>query len=305
MSKSILNSYSSREELYLYNEAKRGKRPLTIHVEDKFDRNFWMRMFAPYAKTMDIRYVWQHEKFTKNKESKSSGKSIVMSMIRDSKICLSQDEIVCVDADYDLLIEDTYTDTINANPYIFTTKWYAVENIICHHTNLEDLFITLSEEDIHLNFKEFLEAEARKYAPMFLLHLVCRQYYNSGEYSMDALTNDIKAIETGTLTVKEALKQHGNYIATMQCYIDELEERIKANGYEREDYYKIMQGHLLKSQIVYPFLKSHLMKDELLSKEEQRLELSLDDFFLFGYSLEYLDVTQEIREKIAARLNLK
>lgn len=308
MSKSISNSYGPREELYFHKEASRGKRPLIIHVEDRPDMIFWRKIFNPYSESLDVRFVSEHSRWNEKEERKTlaKGKSSIMSLIKGGKLVLSENEIACVDADYDLLIEDTYTETINANPYIFTTKWYAIENIICHHTNLEVLYTALSEDEGCPDFKEFLETKAQKYAPLFLLHLLCRQYGLSDEYSMDALTNDIETIETEELTVREALEQHSDYTATMQCNINELETTIKAKGYEREDYYKIMQGHLLKSQIVYPFFKVQLTKDVPQSKEEeQRLEASIDDFFLFGYSLECLDVIQDIRKEVTVVLDLK
>ena len=251
MSKSILNSYGPREELYLYKEAKRGKRPLTIHVEDRPDMIFWRKIFTPYRDSLDIRFVSAHSRWNEKEERETSakGKSSIMKVIKDGNLVLSEGEIACVDADYDLLIEDTYTETIKANSYIFTTKWYAIENIICHHTNLEDLFTALSEDEECHNFKEFLENKAQKYAPLFLLHLSCRQCNLSNEYSMDALTSDIEAIETDALTVREALEQHNEYTSTMQCYINELEKHLKANGYEQEDYYKIIQ--IKKISVVY------------------------------------------------------
>lgn len=304
MSKNISNSYTSRDELLLRPEAKRRKRPLTIHIEDRLDRNFWMKIFAPYAEVLDINYVWQHTRFNGHRETTSSGKTSIILSIRDSKICPSETEIACIDADYDLLIEDDYTQDIKSNPYIFTTEWHSVENIICHHNNIKAMFFALSEQQKCPDFKAFLEAKAQEYSLLFLLHLSSHQF-DENEYPIGALTGDIESIEKDELTVPEVLEQHKKFLTAMQDYLNTLEGEIKVKGYERDDYYKIMQGHLLKSQIVYPFIKALLTNGKTLqAKEEQRLESHIEDFFLFGYSVEHLDITQEIRKTIASVLKL-
>lgn len=303
MSRSISNSYTAREELLLYPEAKRGKRPLTIHIEDRFDRNFWMKILAPYADVLDINYVWQHTRFNGHCETTSNGKSSIMSSIRDSKICLSETEIACIDADYDLLIDDDYTQYIKSNPYIVTTEWHSVENIICHYDNIKALFFALSDQQKCPDFKEFLETKAQEYAPLFLLHLTSHQF-NKDEYSLKHLTDDIESIENGQLTVLEVLKQHKEYIDGMQVCIDEIESNVKAQGYERDSYYKIIQGHLLMSQIARPYI-TKILTTAVPSIDDKRLESYIDDFVSFGFSVEYKDVTTTIREKIALALHLK
>ena len=111
MSTNILNSYSSRDELYFHSEEKRKKRPLTVHVEDRPDVIFWRKIFAPFEESLDISYVPAHSQWSEQKQRTVSagGKSMIMTLIQKGKIALSEDEIACVDAVDDWIIADEYT----------------------------------------------------------------------------------------------------------------------------------------------------------------------------------------------------
>lgn len=305
MSSSIANSYNPREELFLYGESRRAKRPLTIHVEDADDKIFWIKIFESYSNRLDLNFVSQHVRLKPDKNAESCGKSIIMKMIDDAQINLSENEIACVDADYDLIINDTFSKRMK-NQYIVNTKWYAIENIICHPHNLENLFVELSEKKETPDYAEWIKYESLKYAQLFLLHLSSRRLRKKNEYPVASLAKDITSIIDGDLTVQEVLEQHDNYISDYQYDINTLEEELHDLGYQREDYYKIMQGHTLLKQIVTPYMKETISGDtELVETELQRLETNIESFFRRGYTVENLDVTQEIRERITAVLGLK
>ena len=87
--------------------------------------------------------------------------------------------------------------------------------------------------------------------------------------------------------------------------VEALKDDLKSKGYEPKDYYKIMQGHMLVHQIVEPFWDS-LLRNEYLKRNMDLKDLDSDikSFFKREYSVEYLDITQEIRNRIDSTLHL-
>ena len=308
MSKNISNSYTPRDELLLYPESKRGKRPLIIHVEDWLDIIFWRKILAPYEEKVEFQFKSIHSKWNeeKQREASASGVSMIMSLIQEGKLFLSSDEIACVDADYNLLLNEKYSQLVQKNPFIFTTQWYSIENIICHPRNLKIRTINLLQgNNCGIDFQKWLEEKASYYAPLFLLHLTYRQCGQAGDYSKDKLKADIEKIENNIGSVEKTLAKHEEFVSLMSDAVEALKDDLKSKGYEPKDYYKIMQGHMLVHQIVEPFWDS-LLRNEYLKRNMDLKDLDSDikSFFKREYSVEYLDITQEIRNRIDSTLHL-
>lgn len=308
MCKSILNSYTPRDESYFQKETLRAKRRLIVHVEDRPDVIFWRKILAPYEDSLDINFVPAHSQWSEKRQQtvSANGKSMIMSLIKKGGLSLSSDEIACVDADYDLLIGDTYSNILSQQTFVFTTEWYSIENIKCHPHNLRTMSINLLEgDDCEFDFKRWIEEKAKSYARLFLLNLTCRQYSQPEEYALETMSDDIAKIEDKQKSIEDVVEEHKDFLSPMQDAITDLENDLRAKGYAPEDYYKIIQGHMLVNQIVVPFLET-LLHDEYSKRhiDFQNISADIKTFFKREYSVEYLDITDKIRNKMVSTLKL-
>lgn len=307
MSKNILNSSGTFDEQMMYAERKRSKKLLNVHVEDDTDKVFWRRVFSSYEDSLEVHFITQHTyRREDQKETTAKGKCNIMKMIDKHQINLSDTEIACVDADYDLLIDDDYSEQLKTNEYIINTHWHSIENIICHPQNLKHLFLDLSaEDDCPIDYQQWLEDKAECYARLFLLFLTSH-IYDESEYATTKLADDIKDIEEYNKSVADVLDAHKNYLLSMQYCVDELKIKLEQKDYTQKDYYKIMQGHMLFHQIVYPNMVDQLKKYvEKLKTDEKGLEFIISDYFKYSYSVEHLDIIQLIRHDIETALQLQ
>jgi len=131
-------------------------------VESDDDVNFWDDVFKRYAPQLKI---WVNA----NKGEAGDGKTAVLKHIDEA--CPTF--LLCVDSDYDYLLQDKTEQTklINGNDYVFQTYTYSIENYRCYAPSLGDLCLkasALSDVDNKFDFAGFLRDYSRAVYLLFL-----------------------------------------------------------------------------------------------------------------------------------------
>ena len=133
----------------LLNKSKGRKNVVTVYVENESDKPFWKRIFNRHKIKTKI--------YPASRDSLGRGKPAVLK----HKGKVGQYYILCVDSDYDFLLQNSteMSRLINTNPYIFQTYTYSTENYQCFAESLEMVVLdaTLEESAEIFDYISFLQ----------------------------------------------------------------------------------------------------------------------------------------------------
>lgn len=241
--------------------------PIYIYVEDEWDSIFWRQMFAKYEKDYQLSI-----KVYQSAETCERGKSKVMSDVSEGRLVLSSSVLVCIDADYDLIIDNyhpQYTDIIRTSPFVITTQYYSAENVLIDGDRLKTIFYRLTLcEHTSIDFDKILHETARTYYQSFLLLLLSIIAQQSDETASDLTINkynnflsEAQYDESGCLTdeAQEKIKEFENdynYLkdANPDGYT-RLDEELRKLGYDESNCSCMIQGHGWMDYVAIPILQ--------------------------------------------------
>ncbi len=117
------------------------KEVILVYVENEDDVPFWKHIFNKFKLKTLITPSTHETDLTRGKEN------VLSFADRAGKFLL-----LCVDSDYDYLLQDTTKQSrqINQNPYIFQTYTYATENYKCWAESLAQLITEATLQDTSL-----------------------------------------------------------------------------------------------------------------------------------------------------------
>ncbi len=249
----------------------KAKPYLYVYVESEEDVLFWRTFWDSYETYYNIIISpVQIPNRDDDTECAICGKDYSISLAIKGQLSLSPSSFICVDADYDWLIDTyhAYTEFLRNNKYIITTYWYSIENIQCHPINLHRYFYDLTfAPECKYNFEEIMANTSKLYSELLLICLISLtkkdNQYNlvSGE---DSFANDLKAIQfnNGNICqetinfVHEKEKQLQAYKTDNIALYDAIKDKLNKSGFSPENYYLIMQGHAIADGVV-----CHLFSD--------------------------------------------
>lgn len=190
----------------------------------------------------------------------------MMKDVREGRLALGSSILLCLDSDFDLLIDNShvYTELFRKCPYIISTIWYSIENLKCNPSNVRNfLYMVTLADDIDIDIQTKLSFVSELIAPLLLLCLVSLKlkddYYSIGQMSTDL--NLLNFEESGDVTTKSVddinnlVKSHQKYIISNSVHFTEVERLLHSKGFDPNNYWCIMQGHELEEKIIVPFLK--------------------------------------------------
>lgn len=104
---------------------KNSKKRIIVFVESEEDISFWRNVLNEFEKQNIDFQIQTPNKNGKSKAIEKSNELINMSV--------GEYLIVCVDSDYDYLLQNTQKQSqlINQNKFIFQTYSYSIENLLC------------------------------------------------------------------------------------------------------------------------------------------------------------------------------
>lgn len=252
-----------------------------VYVEDDTDIVFWRSILNKYENkySFDISTYIVHSLIKAKRgltKSEFRGKDYMMNDVKSNKLSLGTHKIVCIDADYDLIVNDhhKYTQKMRDNQYVITTYWHSVESFRCAPQNVKlfyELLTLVSRSNINFD-KIFKEVSILIYP--LLQRLLISLERGENEYTISACANDIKKLQfdnTGISLVsqkniKHEIETHEEYIEKHAKIWTKIEKKLSLMGVNAENCYLMIQGHCLEEKIVIPMLE-YVVDKERKNKE--------------------------------------
>lgn len=251
---------------------KNAPKQVNVYVESEEDIAFWRHIF----KTIENSNLQFHIHLPSN-SSLSKGKQKALERTNDiftliPSTCIGEFLIVCIDSDYDYLLDNysKYSALINSSKYIFQTYSYSTENLKCHASNLRNLCVSATLNDKNLiDFEELLKNYSSICYNLFVWNLY---FYNKKDFTTFTLTSfcDIikipevpKIDEFGKTSFENLNKRillklnelEANYPSQIR-EVEEFSKQLKNKGLEIDNCYLFMHGHTIFDNVVLMFLKS-------------------------------------------------
>lgn len=254
--------------------SKGRKEIVQVWVEDYLDVQFWKSFLSKY----NSKYDFKISPYCINGKE-TPGKGVILNHVKDSQ--LGKNLIVCIDSDFDEIIETEYSARIKACKYILTTYYHSIENHFCHSSQIGNVLNQLVlSSDANIDFESILAKISQALSTLFLLSLFFG-WDDSSKYSIRKFNSLIKKLnldldgsisaDTQTAIVEE-YKSCESLIDSND--LNPIKEKLSAMGFAESDYYLLYRGHDL-----YSFVKRNLqsMSENTRHKEIKSIYDSNDD----------------------------
>lgn len=259
-----LRDYLTSPYLHAANKlrATKARRRIVVYVESYNDVAFWKTLLEEFEN--DERYF---QVMLPSRTSLTKGKKMVlMNTLRDT--ALGKDLIACVDSDYDFLLQGA-TETshkVNANPYIFQTYVYAIENYQCNADSLHEVCVQATLNDRHLiDFEAYLRSYSAIVYPLFLWNIFFYRKRDTNSFPMhefNACTTlrdiNLKSPERSLVDLQQQTEQKLNELNRRHpkrvAEVEQLGTELRQLGLTPETTYLYIQGHHLMDNVVMKLL---------------------------------------------------
>lgn len=254
--------------------SKSRRRKIVVYVEGYDDIMFWRTLLDEFE-TEELRF----EVMLPSRTSLQKGKKCAI--MNTLGAGAGENMIVCVDADYDYLLQGTtnISDVICNNPYIFHTYAYAIENFQCYASSLHNVCVMATLNDrIIFDFEKFMEEWSRIVFPLFVWSIWC---YRNGRHSRFSLVDLCHAIAVNSPNIQhpeyilsDISKKVNSKISWLQRNFpmakggyQKLRDELQELGVIPEDTYLFVRGHDLFEKVVTPLI---IEVCTILRKERER-----------------------------------
>lgn len=254
---------------------KGSAQQVLVYVESHDDISFWRSILLPFEKkgvNFDIQLPSQ--------DTLEKGKTAVLEFADR----VGPNLILCVDSDYDYLLEETTKTSklINQNPYIFQTYAYSIENLKCYSESLHLICTQSSKNDRKVfDFNDLMHRYSLVVYKLFLwsVHFSLKQDTTSfilTEFcetikildKVEVSDNFNSAFEGLKIRVTEKLHELETNYPNDVNEVELLATKLKSLGVFDVNTYLFIKGHTIKDKVVLVFLNPIVrhLKDE---KEEE------------------------------------
>jgi len=246
-----------------------------VYVEGREDVTFWYHILREYERQKNIKFdITPHSKAN----DLTKGKSAVLEYANITKKNL----ILCVDSDYDYLLNGHTSEStiINQNQYIFQTYSYSIENLKCYHESLHNVCVsatTNSNEKIDLS--KLLKLYSNIIYPLLLWSLYFASKNDTDAFTISSFSGIIKILENPDIntqcesTIRNIRQKVKTKIARLEQThptdiqkVKTLSQNLRELGLNENTAYLFMPGHTLFDNVVLMILKSlcnELRKEEI------------------------------------------
>ena len=157
------------------------RRKVVAYVESYDDIFFWRTLLSELETEQMYFEVMLPSRTTLQKGKKTA-------LLHALAKGLGRDMIVCVDADYDYLLDGSTRSSqeVCGNPYVFHTYTYAIENYQCYAPSLHGVCVmaTLNDDHSLLDFEAFMAEYSRIIHPLFVWSVWAYRYGHFKDFSM-------------------------------------------------------------------------------------------------------------------------
>lgn len=239
------------------------RRKIVAYVESYDDVFFWRALLSDLE--TDDRYF---EVMLPSRTSLHKGKKCAM--LNAVNHGLGPNLIACVDADYDYLLNGhgTNSQLIAAQPYIFHTYAYAIENYQCYAPSLHGVCVmaTLNDDHSVFDFEAFLAEYSRLVWPLFVWNVWAYRYGRYRSFPMADFAEIVSLRDVNLFNPQPVLNMlRGKVnaaIAKMHTMFPEgrasykpFEQEMLSLGATPDTTYLYMRGHDLMERVVEPLVE--------------------------------------------------
>lgn len=241
-----------------------------VRVENPNDIEFWNFAFRKVLPNSDIEFFPQCNGYP---SSGTMGKDCVL-LLKDYA---DKELVLCVDSDYDYLLENDFK-----NPFIFQTYVYALENYWSYAEGLKNILEkTTDTEGVTFDFVAYF----KNYSAVIYDALICSLYsekINDGQltrrnYGKEIGFNTIKIlpIEEGLEALTSNIK---NFIESLntdyQSQVDfqAFKNRLSELGLTKDNAYLFVPCHDLFDRVTIPLIKiigKHILKEKYKLSDDE------------------------------------
>lgn len=237
------------------------KRRIVAYVEGYDDVFFW-RAVLDEVETED--YTFQV--MLPSRSTLGKGKKVaLMNALRRG---VGPNLIVCVDADYDYLMQGANENSrmIVDNPYVFHTYAYAIENFQCYAPSLHTVCVmaTLNDHDI-FPFEDFMTAYSQIVFPLLVWSVWAYRYGFGKSFTLQDLALVVKMGDVNLQSPNQSLQALRrrvnskvgwlqNHFPQARAHLKDVEQAMRSLGVTPQNAYLYMRGHDVYDKVVYPLV---------------------------------------------------
>ena len=240
------------------------RRKVVAYVESYDDIFFWRSLLGE-LETDDMYF----EVMLPSRTTLQKGKKTAL--LHALSKGLGRNMIVCVDADYDYLLDGCTraSEEVCANPYVFHTYAYAIENYQSYAPSLHSVCVmaTLNDDHSLFDFEAFMAEYSRIIHPLFVWNVWAYRYGRFKDFSMADFAT---VVTPGSIDIFKPSTALGHLqhkvsvtVARLQQKFPEgrdtykpLMDRLAQLGLTPETTYLYMRGHDLVDKVIAPLLEN-------------------------------------------------
>ena len=262
---------------------KNAKRRIVVYVEGYDDILFWHTLLSNIE--TDDRYF---EVMLPSRTSLGKGKKVaLMNALNEG---LGRNLIVCVDADYDYLLQGA-TDVsriICNNPYVFHTIAYAIENCQCYAPSLHTLCVMATLNDrIAFDFESFMAEYSKILFPLLIWSVWCYRYERYDKFNLHDMGQliHLEEIRTGNpdrmlyglrRKVNQKISWLQRNLPEAHKHLKVVEEDVRRLGVTPETTYLFVRGHDIFENVVLPLVE-RVCRELTNEREREIMRLALHE----------------------------
>ena len=239
-----------------------AQRLVHVYVEGYEDVAFWRGVFDHFQNPF-LRF----EISVPNRADLPKGKKVLMSMIPRS----SEEMLLCVDSDFDYLIDQATEQSreVNGATFMFHTYAYATENYLCYAPSLHNVCVRATKNDTHIfDFERFMHEYSCAIYPAFLWYAYSARLSSEGVFTLADFKSTVRIgyldlTDNGANTlawVRRNVAKREQHLRgrnpRMVEPMKEFEEQLRERGLRPENTYLFMHGHTLMDNVVLVLLNT-------------------------------------------------
>lgn len=241
---------------------REGQKCVNVYVEGYDDVAFWRTVFDEFE--------CANRTFTISvppRKDLAKGKKVLLDMLPRT----SDDKIVCVDSDFDYLLNGATAQSrrVLDAQWLFHSYTYSIENYLCYAPSLRSICTKATKNDMPtLDFEWFMAEYSKIIYPVFLWYAYSAKLEQVNLYKLDTFRNDVRILyidlENGgreTLAwVKHKITKRLDILRrtypTYRAQIEAAGEEMRSRDLYPDNTYLFMQGHTLFENVAIPILES-------------------------------------------------
>jgi hypothetical protein len=245
--------------------SKTKPEPILVYVESHEDISFWYGILKNYESSQ-IKFDIQ----LPSNDSLKKGKQEVLNRFKNN---VGSYLILCVDSDYDYLLQEKTEQSrlINQNKFIFQTYTYSIENLRCFSPSLYHVSVQASHKTHDkIDFEGLLKRYSAISYPLFIWSVFLTMLGDNTTMDLTSFCDFISVRETIKIekdggenyfeAVSERIRVQINHLRTsFPQYLEDvesLENELKILGVNSENTYLFIQGHAVEDNFVLMFMNS-------------------------------------------------